>query len=399
MLSGILGVFCVILAATLWHARKRLIEQGRRTPAPRPAQLGNPETLRIDALMRRLLALHEYGASRTGNVSIDEFCTLFLENVCEWSGVHRASLMLADDESGALTTTAIRDLPRSLRSLTLKSGEGLPGQAVRLAGPAFAEPKPLVPESPEPLLCVPLLLKGKALGVLNLHELPPGLVSDETALQCLCLLSAEAAVVLHHQRRYDTLESFYLEMVQTLANAVDARDAYAQGRVEDSRAWARELARELGLSEQQVRYVEFSTMLQGVGKIGIDQSILSKPGKLTPEEFEQIKKHTTIGYRMLAPVKFLGPVAQMVLYHQEWFNGRGYPEGLKGDAIPLGSRIVAVITAWEAMNSDRPYRKRLPRETALAELKKGEGTQFDPKVVEAFLQVEARRHLAAQSPR
>ncbi|MEK7656596.1 MAG: HD domain-containing phosphohydrolase, partial [Elusimicrobiota bacterium] len=113
------------------------------------------------------------------------------------------------------------------------------------------------------------------------------------------------------------------------------------------------------------------------------------PGKLTPEEFEAVKKHTTIGYKLLAPVKFLGPVAQMVLYHPEWYNGRGYPEGLKGEEIPLGSRIVALINAWEAMNSDRPYRKALSREAALEQLRKGAGTQFDPKVVDAFIRVEA----------
>ncbi|MEK7384421.1 MAG: HD domain-containing phosphohydrolase, partial [Elusimicrobiota bacterium] len=95
-----------------------------------------------------------------------------------------------------------------------------------------------------------------------------------------------------------------------------------------------------------------------------------------------------IGHQILSPVKYLGPVAQMVLYHQEWFDGRGYPEGLKGEEIPLGSRIVAVLDAWDAMTSDRPYRKALSREVATSELKKGAGTQFDPKVVETFLRLE-----------
>ena len=139
-----------------------------------------------------------------------------------------------------------------------------------------------------------------------------------------------------------------------------------------------------------VRYVEYAMMLHGVGKMGIDQAILSKPGKLTPEEFEQVKKHTTIGHRILARVKFLGPVAKMVLYHQEWFNGKGYPEGLKGEEIPLGSRIVAVVNAWEAMLSDRPYRKALTAAAATSELQKGAGAQFDPKVVDAFLKAVAK---------
>ena len=101
-----------------------------------------------------------------------------------------------------------------------------------------------------------------------------------------------------------------------------------------------------------------------------------------------MKKHPSLGHQILAPVKFLGPVAQIVLYHQEWYNGQGYPEGLKGEEIPLGSRIVAVIDAWDAMTSDRPYRKALGREKAVSELTKGSGTQFDPKVVEVFLGLE-----------
>jgi HD-GYP domain-containing protein (c-di-GMP phosphodiesterase class II) len=101
-----------------------------------------------------------------------------------------------------------------------------------------------------------------------------------------------------------------------------------------------------------------------------------------------MKRHPIIGHQILAPVKYLGPVAQMVLYHQEWYNGRGYPEGLKGEEIPVGARMVAVIDAWDAMRSDRPYRKALARETAVAELRRCAGTQFDPRIVEAFLRIE-----------
>jgi HD-GYP domain-containing protein (c-di-GMP phosphodiesterase class II) len=145
----------------------------------------------------------------------------------------------------------------------------------------------------------------------------------------------------------------------------------------------------MGLPDQMIRYVEYAALLHDIGKIGIDEAILLKPGKLTPEEYEQMKKHPIIGHQILSPVKYLGPVAQMVLYHQEWYDGRGYPEGLKGEEIPLGSRIVAVLDAWDAMTSDRPYRKALGREIALGELKKGRGTQFDPKVVDTFLNLES----------
>ncbi|MBI5243454.1 MAG: GAF domain-containing protein [Elusimicrobia bacterium] len=395
----ILAVLCLALLAALWWALTELYRLKMAHVRASPSPVARNPSEQFDQLLSMLIALHEYGVSRTGNVSNEEFCGLFLDKALQLAGSARGTVMMLDEENGTLSICAAKGLPRAEKALQLKPGEGLAGRAMKSGRPIFLpEPRKdprfvMGPEGapPEPILSVPLMLKGKPLGVLNIHDTSKALAADETTLKCISLLAVEAAAVLHHQQRYDSLQTFYLEMVQTLARAVDARDAYAHDRVEHSRAWARDLAREMNLPEQMVRYVEFATMLQGVGKIGIDQAILSKPGKLTPEEFEQIKKHTTIGYRMLAPIKFLGPVAQMVLYHQEWYNGRGYPEGLKGEEIPLGSRIVAVVTAWEAMNSDRPYRKRLSREVAVSELKKGAGTQFDPQVVEAFLRAEARR--------
>jgi len=177
-------------------------------------------------------------------------------------------------------------------------------------------------------------------------------------------------------------------MVQTLARVIDAKDSYTGDHAGRARQKARRLAEELRMPAQMIRYVEYAALLHDIGKIGIDGGILSKPGKLTTEEYDEIKKHPAIGYQILSPIHFLGPVAQMVLYHQEWFNGMGYPEGLKGEEIPLGARIVATIDAWDAMRSDRPYRKALGTDIAESELTKGAGRQFDPQVVQAFLKLE-----------
>ncbi|HOW88747.1 MAG TPA: HD-GYP domain-containing protein, partial [Elusimicrobiales bacterium] len=187
-----------------------------------------------------------------------------------------------------------------------------------------------------------------------------------------------------------SIENYYLEMVQTLARVIDAKDAYTGDHAGRARKKAHALAEELHMPEQMTKYVEYAALLHDIGKIGIDGSILSKPGRLTDAEYAEIKKHPAIGYQILSPIHFLGPVAQMVLYHQEWYNGMGYPEGLKGEEIPLGARIVATIDAWDAMMSDRPYRKALSREIGISELTKGAGKQFDPQVVEAFLKLESR---------
>ncbi|NNN06266.1 MAG: HD domain-containing protein, partial [Elusimicrobia bacterium] len=184
-------------------------------------------------------------------------------------------------------------------------------------------------------------------------------------------------------------QSYYREMIQALSRAVDAKDSRAPGRAERARARARAVCAELGLPETIAQHVEHAALLHDVGKIGVDEAILRKPGALTPAEYEEVKRHPVIGHEILSSVRYLGPATQMVLYHQERWDGAGYPEGLKGEEIPLGARIVAVLDAWDAMTSDRPYRKALGRDAAAAELKAGAGVQFDPKVIEAFLRAEA----------
>ena len=393
-------VLCVfLLAALIWSLNELYALKVLSSSASVPKGAGRslPQE-RLDELLTMLLAVHDYGVTRTGSVSDEEFCSLVVEKACRLLNSTRGTVMLYDEEQDVLSVVASRNpsaepLPR----LKLKPGEGIAGRAFATGRPIFVpEPKrdPRYvqggPESDEPFLSIPMLLKSKPVGVLNIHDTGGSLRPDDTKLKFLTLLGGEAALTLHHQKMYDDLQRFYFEIVRMLAQAVDTKDSYAQDHSERARELVRSLAEEMGLPEQMVRYVEIAMMLHGIGKIGIDQAILSKPGKLTPEEFEQIKKHTTIGHRILKSVKFLGPVAQMVLYHQEWFNGKGYPEGLRGEEIPLGSRIVAAVNAWEAMLADRPYRKALPREEAITQLRKGSGAQFDPKVVEGFLRVEER---------
>lgn len=391
------GLSAVLLAALLF-ALQRLYALQVKAPDVRggTSVRGLPQE-RLDELLTMLLALHDYGISRTGNVSHEEFCQLVIEKACRLLNSTRGTVMLYDEDKDELRVVAAQASTSENKPwLKLKPGEGVAGRAFESAQPVYV-PEPRrdsrhlsATPGDEPFLSVPMLLKSKPIGVLNVHDTGGTLTPDDTKLKFLMLLGGEAALTLHHQKMYDDLQIFYFEMIQMLARAIDTKDAYSTDHVEHSRRFSRLTAEALGLPDQMVRYVEYATMLHGIGKIGIDQALLSKPGKLTPDEFEKIKKHTTIGHRILKPMKFLGSVSQMVLYHQEWYNGRGYPEGLKGEEIPLGSRVVAVVNAWEAMNSDRPYRKALSRETAVDQLQKGAGTQFDPKVVEAFLKIEDR---------
>ncbi|HAZ07038.1 MAG TPA: hypothetical protein DCZ01_00630 [Elusimicrobia bacterium] len=351
---------------------------------------------KLDELLTMLLALQEHGVSHSGAVSREDFGNAVLDCACRLMKCDRGSVMMWDEREVCLKIVAARTPMHRTQQLFLKSGEGVAGkafssgQSIFIADPA-GDPRYVAPAAGdvEPFVSIPLLVKGKPIGVLNLHASEGAEPFSDYNVKFLGILAGEAAVMIHNMDLFDSLQTFYLEMVQTLARAVDSKDAYTHEHSDRARVKARRVAHELNLPDQMVRYIEYAALLHDIGKIGIDEAILLKPGKLTPEEYEQMKKHPIIGHQILSPVKYLGPVAQMVLYHQEWYDGRGYPEGLKGEEIPLGSRIVAVLDAWDAMTSDRPYRKALGKDIAISELKKGSGTQFDPKVVETFLLLES----------
>jgi putative nucleotidyltransferase with HDIG domain len=184
----------------------------------------------------------------------------------------------------------------------------------------------------------------------------------------------------------------YIQTIRALAEAVDAKDAYTRGHSERVGVYASKLGRELGLPRELIERIYISGLLHDVGKIGVRDAIITKPERLTPEEYDEIKRHPEIGARILQPVAFLADVVPCVRHHHEWYDGssQGYPSRLVGDQIPLPSRIILVSDTVEAMTSDRPYRRGLPLERVVGELHRFSGTQFDPNCVEAMLRLLER---------
>ncbi len=187
---------------------------------------------------------------------------------------------------------------------------------------------------------------------------------------------------------YEDLRSTYMRTIKALAQAIDARDHYTHSHSENVARYAVAIAEELGLSAKEVETIREACELHDLGKIGIEDSILSKPSSLTPEEWEQIKKHPITGAQILEPLTFLNDVIDLVRQHHEHYDGTGYPEGRHGEDILLGARIIHIADAYESMRSARSYRKvPLTKEEAVEEVNKHNGTQFDPKLVEVFLRV------------
>lgn len=194
------------------------------------------------------------------------------------------------------------------------------------------------------------------------------------------LLAARQSMQLYNDMRQD-----YLSTISALITAIEAKDPYTRGHSESVRRHTVAIAKVMGLPADVAERLEYASLLHDIGKIGVDEAILRKPGRLTDEEYSQIRAHPAIGASIVAKLRLLGQEADTVRYHHEWTNGRGYPDGLKGDQIPVGARIISVADAYDAMTSDRPYRRTLSQSEAIDELHRCSGTQFDPQVVGAMV--------------
>ena len=181
------------------------------------------------------------------------------------------------------------------------------------------------------------------------------------------------------------LERAEIATISTLILTEEAKDPYVRGHSKRVTSCALEIARELGLSEKTCKTIERAGILHDLGKIGITDSILHKPDKLNEEEWVVIKKHPQRATEILTPLKFLTEEKEMICHHHERFDGKGYPDGLKEEEIPLGARILAVADTFDAMNSERPYREPLPEDIIISELNNASGTQLDPHIVTTFL--------------
>ena len=187
------------------------------------------------------------------------------------------------------------------------------------------------------------------------------------------------------QEAYRTLKKAHLESVKVLAEAVDAKDPYTRGHSDRVKRMSLRLALSLGLTEDKLEILEYGALLHDIGKIGINDGILQKPGSLTPEEYQSVQEHPLIGVKIVEGVEFFKDKIPMIRNHHEYFDGSGYPDGLIGEVIPLEARIIAVSDAFDAMTSLRPHRPAMPLEDVLVEMEKGKGRQFDPKILEIFL--------------
>jgi putative two-component system response regulator len=202
------------------------------------------------------------------------------------------------------------------------------------------------------------------------------------------LLSDQILLLSKEKERLEIEQRLILASITSLCNALEARDSYTRGHSEAVSDIATKIAFQMGIGEGEIELIRLGGKLHDLGKIGVIDSVLLKPGKLTDEEFAIIKKHPVIGAEILRPVPSLAPIIPIVLYHHERFDGKGYPEGLQGSSIPLWARITAVGDTYHALTSDRPYRAGMPKDKALAIIQQVSGSQLCPDCVDVFIKME-----------
>ncbi len=234
-------------------------------------------------------------------------------------------------------------------------------------------------------MAAPLKIRGATFGLLTAFSTRRGFRFTEGQRKGLTIFGGRAATAIENARIYQNLQDTFTQTIEGFARALEAKDPYTHGHSDRVSMYARLIASAMELPPAEVTRIAHGGYLHDIGKIGIRSNDLNKPQKLSPEEYTMFKSHPVQGKRIIEPIAFLSHLVPSVLYHHEAWDGSGYPEGLAGTEIPFEARILAVADSYDAMTSNRPYRKALPHDIALVEFKRCAGRQFDPEVVKAFL--------------
>ncbi len=291
-----------------------------------------------------------------------------------------------------------------VEEIRLKIGEGVAGHTAKTSAPVIiedAENSQLwsvkVDErthfQTKSILSVPLLFREKVVGVVQLVNKKNGGVFTGVDLRSVEMMCIPIATALVNAKLFKELEQTFMETALALADAIEKRDRYTAGHTRRVTRYAMWIADEIKLPSAEKKWLSLSGILHDIGKIGIRDNILNKNGPLGTGEFETMKQHTVFGAEIVEKIHSLSEVVGGILFHHEKMDGSGYPNGLKGDEIPLFARIIAVADTYDAMTTDRPYRRGLSSVAATGELKRMSGSQFDPEMVDAFL-----RRLEVEGP-
>ena len=362
------------------------------------------ESVQARHRLQQIASLREIDSAIAKSFDLRISLHMILKHVSEQLKVDAADVLVLNTSLQTLEFSAgIGFRSREIEQTALRSGEGQAGLAFRerrmvqipdvaASGTVFAQPELLKAEQVAAYFAVPLIIKGQVNGVLEIYQRTP-LEPDEEWLDFLNPLAGQAALAIDNDHMFYGLQRSNLELglaydatIEGWSHALDLRDNETEGHTQRVTEMTVKLARSFGIIKDELRQVRWGALLHDIGKMGVPDGILLKPGPLTDEEWVVMKKHPTFAYEMLSPIQYLKAALDIPYCHHEKWDGTGYPRGLKGEQIPLVARIFAVVDVWDALTSDRSYRKAWTKEKALEYIRTSSGTHFDPQVVEKFFQ-------------
>ncbi len=367
----------------------------------------NEQLIRLNAQtdrrMQQLTALHNIDKVISGSFDIGLVLNILLDQVTKQLGVHAAEILIFNPVTQTFRYSAgqgFRTL--ALQHTNLRQGDGYAGRVVRERQAITIQDLAKNPgelrrssnfssEGFVTYVGVPLIAKGQVKGVLEIFQREK-LVFDQEQETFLEMLANQAAIAIDSGQMVENLQASnvelmtaYDETIEGWSRALDLRDEETEGHTQRVAEMTLHLANEMSFNKKELVNIRWGALLHDIGKIGVPDDILRKPGPLTEEEWVKMRKHPQFAYNMLSSIAHLRPALDIPYCHHEKWDGTGYPRGLKGEQIPLSARLFAVVDNWDALTSDRPYRKAWSEEEALSYIRVQAGLHFDPKIVDLFL--------------
>ncbi|MHC5020384.1 MAG: HD domain-containing phosphohydrolase [Planctomycetota bacterium] len=381
------------------EASRRLpTDSGEATKAIDPARA--PQILAV---------LYEVGQLVNAETNRTRILESIVDKALEALEATRGFLILYDKDADILTPAVIRmgdgedggaeelTLSKSILAECVRTGTSILCRDA-ISDSRFSEGGSIVLHGIRSALCVPVESSKEIRGALYVDNLQEAGAFDEEDMRLLAALGRLAGDALERALWVEKHDNLFYGLIRALVSTIEAKDQYTRGHTERVTTYSMAIGEEMGLTEEEKHTLQLGALLHDVGKIGIPEKILKKPGKLTPGEYEIMKRHPDIGADILEHIEGIGEISDIVRFHQEKFDGTGYPQGLKGDEIPLYDRIVGVADAYDAMTSSRSYRRNFSEEEVMKEFNRCAGFQFDRVVVEAFFRAYRKGRIVPPPP-
>ena len=337
-------------------------------------------------------AIHRFSETLGAEVNIEILCERIAEEVRDTLEVSTVSIMLRDPDTGELVTTAYKgNRSDDSRAYRLQPGQGIPWHVINTRKPlivcdVWKHPAHVAsPHTNTSFMASPLYTKDKVLGVICASDKLNKTEFFSNELKLLTTIANQAAISLENSYLYKNMESLFIGIVRSFAAALDAKSAWTAGHSERVTEYSVAIGGELGAEKSFLEDIRNCGLLHDVGKIGIPELILDKREGITADEYSTIRRHALKGAQILEHINTFNSIIPGIKHHHERWDGLGTPDGLRGEDIPLIARILAVADSYDAITSNRPYREKRGKKEAVEEIKNCSGTQFDPRIVHAFL--------------